>query len=113
MDTQFARKLVAEALALLASHPHAPASDVLDLVIRDRDVWLEDLLDHMEPPSPFSLLVAEAVGDCMSSTEWRAFTGPQADERSREVMRREYRESVWPKFVERYGLLYPSPEHLR
>ena len=100
--------IIEEALALRRSHPHAPAADVLDLVIRGRDIWLEDLLDHIEPPSPFALLVAEAIGDCMSAAEWRAFTGPNADERVREAMLLEYRTCVVAKFVNRYGWSPPQ-----
>lgn len=57
------RAIVDEALALRASHPHAPAVDILDLAIKGRDAWLEDFFEHMVPPSPFALLVAEAVDD--------------------------------------------------
>src|SRR5688572_32631435 len=102
--------IVTEALALRASHPHAPAADVLDLVMNGRSPWLEDFLDHMEPPTPFALLVAEAVDDCMSSVEWRDLTGPNADPRVRDALVQLYRESVWPKFVRRYGLSWtPQP----
>src|SRR5262245_15720230 len=97
--------IVNEALALRKSHPHAPAADVLDLLMRGREYWLEDFLDHMEPPAPFALLVAEAVGDCMTA-EWTALTGPHLDERARAGMRQVYNESVWPKFFKRYGLSY-------
>jgi hypothetical protein len=41
VDTTINR-IVSEALALRLSHPHAPAADVLDLVIKERGVWLED-----------------------------------------------------------------------
>jgi hypothetical protein len=102
--------VVNEALALRRSHPHAPAVDVLDLVIRGRDVWLEDFLDPMVPPSPFALLVAEAVGDCMTAGEWRGLTGLDADPRVRDALVQMYREAVWPKFVGRYGFSYPAPE---
>jgi hypothetical protein len=47
--------------------------------MRGRENWLEDFFDHMEPTSPFALLVAEAVGDCMTAAEWRGMTGPNAD----------------------------------
>lgn len=94
--------IVNEALALRASHPHAPAADVLDLAMQGHEVWLEDLLVHMVPPSPFALLVAEAVGDLSPACEWRALTGPNADEKVREAMRQSYIECVLPKFVKRY-----------
>jgi hypothetical protein len=98
-----AHAVVDEALALRASHPRAPAADVLDLVMQDHECWLDDFFEHMWPPSAFALLVAEAVGDRMTAGEWRAFTGPDADERLRDAMRHHYAESVWPKFVKRYG----------
>jgi hypothetical protein len=82
-----ADKAICEALALRKSHPNAPAADVLDLVMRGHaDLWPEDLFDHLAPPAPFGLLVAEAVTDCMTAAEWCAFTGPNANERVREAM---------------------------
>lgn len=109
MPSTVANNIIGEALALRASHPHAPAGDVLDLVLRGhKDLWLEDLLDHIVPPAPFALLVAEAVRDCMSSAEWQAFTGPKADERLRAVMLQEYKNSVVPKFVGRFGWSPPG-----
>lgn len=105
--------LVQEALALRGSHPRAPAADVLDLVMRGRTPWLEDFFEHMEPPSPFALLVAEAFGDCMSTADWLNLTGSRVDPRVREALTQLYRESVWPKFVKRYGWSPPqtdSPE---
>lgn len=102
-----ARSIVDEALALRESHPHAPAVDVLDLAMQGHTVWLEDFSEHMVPPSPFALLVAEAMGDCMSLADWSVYTGPGADEKVRDAMRQQYATSVWPKFVKRYGFSYP------
>jgi hypothetical protein len=102
--------IVNAALALRASHPHAPAVGVLDLAIKGRGVWLEDFLEHVLPPSPFALLVAEAMGDCMMAAEWKAFTGPDANARVRDAMTREYATSVLPKFVKRYGFSHPQAE---
>jgi hypothetical protein len=106
-------EIVTEALALRASHPNAPAADVLDLVMKGRTPWLEDFLDHMEPPAPFALLVAEAVDDCMTAADWHGLTGPGADPRVRDALVQLYRESVWPKFVGRYGLSYPPSQEPR
>ena len=50
-------------MALRASHAHASAADVLDLVMQGRQYRLVDFGDHMLPPAPFALLVAEVVGD--------------------------------------------------
>jgi hypothetical protein len=100
--------IVKEALALRRSHPHAPALDVLDLVMKGRLPWLEDFFDHLEPPAPFALLVAEAVDDSMSAADWRSLTGPNAEPRVRDTLVQLYRESVWPRFVRRYGFSYPA-----
>lgn len=94
--------IVSEALALRTSHAHAPAADVLDLVMRGRQYRLVDFGDHMLPPAPFALLVAEAVGDHMSPAEWEAFTGPAADASLRATLQLQFALNVWPKFLERY-----------
>ena len=94
---------VNEALVLRVSRPNIPAAEVLDLVMRGRDCLLDDFLSQMVPPSPFALLVAEAVGDCMTAGEWIAFTANNANEASRQMWLREYVYSVLPKFAKRYG----------
>jgi len=96
--------IVHEALALRESHAHAPASDILDLVMQGRQYRLVDFGEHMLPPAPFALLVAEAVGDRMSPTEWEAFTGPRADAHLRATLQLQYALNVWPKFLERYSV---------
>jgi len=58
----------------------------------------------MLPPSPFALLVAEAMGDHMSSAEWEAFTGPKADANLRAALQLQFALNVWPKFLERYSI---------
>lgn len=110
--------IISECLALRVSHPHAPAADVLDLAMKGREVWLEDLLDRMQPPCEFALFVAEAVDDCMTAAEWRALTGPDADPPVRDALRQLYAESVWPMSVRRYGWSPPqaldaAPKRLR
>lgn len=98
---------ISEALARRRSHPHAPARDVLDLVIRGRGLWLEDFFERMVPPDPFALLVAEAVGDFSPPAEWLALTGPNSNDGVRAAMRQNYAETVLPKFVKRYGWTPP------
>lgn len=107
MSDPLVATIINEALALRRSHPHAPAADVLDLVMEGRQPWLEDFFDHMMPPDPFALLVAEAVGDFSPPAEWRALTGPNADEKVRAFMQQEYANSVLPKFVRHYGFSWP------
>jgi hypothetical protein len=96
--------IVHEALALRSSHAHAPAADVLDLVMQGRQYRLVDFGEHMLPPAPFALLVAEAVGDRMSPAEWEAFTGPLADANLRATLQLQFALNVWPKFLERYSV---------
>ena len=98
-----AATIVNEALALRAAQPQVSAADVLDLVMKGRDCALDDFLGYLVPPSSFALLVAEAVGNCMTAGEWIAFTGNNPNRASRRMWLRAYTESVLPKFVKRYG----------
>ena len=102
MPDPIAQAIVREALSLRHSHAHAPAADVLDLVMQGRQHRLLDFGEHMLPPAPFALLVAEAVGDRMSAAEWEAFTGPKADANLRSTLQLQYALNVWPKFLQRY-----------
>ena len=104
MPDPIAKAIIDESLALRKSHPHAPAADVLDLVMLGRQYRLVDFGDHMLPPLPFALLVAEAMGDHMSATEWEALTGPKADASLRATLQLQYALNVWPKFLERYSI---------
>jgi hypothetical protein len=105
--SEAAQKVVDIALALRKSHPCAPAIDILDLVMRGRaNLWLEDLFEHMVPPAPFALFVAQALGDASPSAEWLALTGPAADEKVRTFMRRSYDQTVLLRFCRRYGLYW-------
>jgi hypothetical protein len=96
--------IITEALALRVSHPKAPASDVLDLVMQGRQYRLVDFGEHMVPPAPFALLVSEAVGDCMSADDWATATGPKADPHLRATLQLQFALNVWPKFLVRYSL---------
>jgi|SRR5512138_2802271 hypothetical protein len=102
MPDSIAQAIVSESLALRVSHGHASAADVLDLVMQGRQFRLIDFGEHMLPPSPFALLVAEAVGDAMSPAEWEAFTGPNADANLRSALQLQFALNVWPKFLLRY-----------
>jgi hypothetical protein len=104
MPDPIALAIVSESLALRASHDHAPAADVLDLVMRGRQFRLIDFGEHMLPPAPFALLVAEAVGDAMSAAEWEAFTGPRADANLRSTLQLQFALNVWPRFLQRYHI---------
>jgi hypothetical protein len=77
---------------------------VLDLVMQGRQFRLIDFAEHMLPPAPFALLVAEAVGDAMSAAEWEAFTGPNADANLRSTLQLQFALNVWPRFLQRYHI---------
>jgi len=47
------------------------------------------------------------------TAEWKALTGPSADEKVRDFMRQEYANSVLPKLVRRYGFLWLPAEDER
>ena len=104
MSDPIALAIVNESLALRTSHGHASAADVLDLVMQGRQFRLIDFGEHMLPPAPFALLVAEAVGDAMSPAEWEAFTGPKADASLRSTLQLQFALNVWPKFLQRYHI---------
>ena len=104
MPDPIALAIVDESLALRASHGHASPADVLDLVMQGRQFRLLDFGEHMLPPAPFALLVAEAVGDTMSPAEWEAFTGPKADANLRSTLQLQFALNVWPKFLQRYHI---------
>jgi hypothetical protein len=104
MSDPIAAAIVSESLALRASHDHASPADVLDLVMQGRQFRLLDFGEHMLPPAPFALLVAEAVGDAMSADEWEAFTGPKADANLRSTLQLQFALNVWPKFLQRYHI---------
>ncbi len=69
MADPLARAIAAEALALRASHAHAPVVDVLDLVMRSRDRRQTDFGDLADPPHPLALLIAEAFDTVMTPKE--------------------------------------------
>lgn len=102
MQDPIAQAIVDECLALRGTHAHAPARDVLDLVMQGRQGRLVDFGEQMLPPAPFALLVADALDDLMSSADWAACTGPKADASLRSALRLQFALNVWPKFLQRY-----------
>lgn len=73
MPTAAAQKLAAEVLTVRRSHPHVPALDVLDLVMKGGR-QLPESDDVAPPPAPFALVVAEAFDRGMTADEWRQWT---------------------------------------
>ena len=103
-----AQAVVQAAVHLNRSHPHAPAIDVLDLVMEGR---IDQTLDFAhpagslaEPGSPFGKLLAAAFDEAMTANEWAAFTGPAAEPPLREGCLEIWRTHVLPRFAGRYGV---------
>jgi len=103
MSSAEAQKLTAEVMTVCRSHSHAPAIDVLDLVMKGRRP-LPAFGDLALPPAPFALVVAEAFDCGMSVDEWRRWTVPPADPVLSAAMLVVWANEVWPKFVGRYGV---------
>ena len=103
MSAAEALKLAAEVLTVRRSHPHAPALDVLDLVIKGGR-RLPEIDDIAPPPSPFALVVAEAFDRGMTVDDWRRWTVPPADPALMVALRDVWLSEVWPRFVQRYGV---------
>ena len=101
-------EIAAEALVLrnslpeLPELPELPALEVLDQVMRSRYGRHVDFGGLAVPPSPFSLLVVDAL-DCMPSSDW---AGPWrcGHPRVQPFLLRVWHTEVWPKFRVRYSL---------
>jgi hypothetical protein len=79
MSTPEAQKIATEAVTLRKSHAHAPALDILDLVMKHHHHRCFDFGDLATPPAPFALVVAEAFDQGMTVDEWARWTIPPAD----------------------------------
>jgi len=104
MPSPEAVKITNQVENLRRTHPHAPALDVLDLVMRGRTGKPIDFGDLAMPPREFALTVAEAFDTVMTRAEWQAWTRPGADPQVRAAALAIWPIEVWPKFCERYGL---------
>ncbi len=97
---------------LARTHPHAPALDVLDLVMKGR---IEQTLDFSDlaavdgslaaPGSPFGRIIAAAFDEAMTPNELAAFTGPAAEAALRDACLEIWRIQVVPRFAARYGVV--------
>jgi hypothetical protein len=81
MSSRDALAVIQAAVGLNRTHPHAPALDVLDLVMRGRAGQVLDFDDPAAPngslaaaSAPFGQLLAAAFDDVMTPTEWMALT---------------------------------------
>lgn len=94
------------------THRHAPALDVLDLVMKGRIDQILDFIDPATPDgslaapgAPFGQLLAVAFDDAMTPVEWKAFTDADVDARLRQGCLEIWRIHVVPRFEARYGVV--------
>jgi hypothetical protein len=112
MSSRDALALVQTAISLIRTHPHAPALDALDLVMRGRADQVLDFSDPTAPNGslaapamPFGQLIAAAFDQAMTPAEWKAFTGATADPGLRDGCLEIWRVYVMPRFVARHGVV--------
>ena len=106
MSNADARAVVSTAVSLSASHPHAPAADVLALALQGRSGQVLDFgepaAEHgsiASPRSPFGQLVAAAFDQAMTPAEWQLFTGPDAHPHLRVACLMAWHGDVLPKMA--------------
>lgn len=111
MSNAEARTVISDAISLSTSHPHAPAADVLELVLRGRRGQVLDFEDPgallgslAAPGGPFGQLVAAAFDSAMTPHEWRLFTGPDAHPKLRMACLMAWRSDVVPKMAFQHGV---------
>jgi hypothetical protein len=95
--------IVAATLALRLSHPAAPARDVLELVLRDRDGPPLEFGQAGHLPHPFARLVTDAYDDVMSAAEWCGLIAGAAGPAKRRLLE-VWRSEVWAPFARCYRL---------
>ena len=99
--------IVAEARSLRNLQPAMSAMKVLDRVMRGRYGRRIDFGELAMPPSPFSLLVAEALDGGMLANDWAGLWRCNSHPRVRATLLQIWADEVWPKFVVRYSLYRP------
>jgi len=92
------------AITVRASHPAAPALDVLDLVLRGRQLApLNSAAEWLAPATPFGQIIAEAFDHAMTPAEWAAWTSDVADPSLRVALHGIWALYILPRFAARYG----------
>jgi hypothetical protein len=94
--------IIGESLKLRASHPAAPALDVLDLVLLGRRARPIDF-GELSPVSPFGLLVVEAFDRGMLVCDWLGLYR-FGDPRVIAVLEDVWRKEVWPSFTAHFDI---------
>jgi len=96
--------IVAEALVLRRHEPRITALAVLDRVMRGRHGQQIDFGTLATPPSPFSMLVAEALDGGMRASDWAGLWRHNSHPKLRSTLMSIWVREVWPKFIVRSSL---------
>ena len=99
--------IVAEGRTLRNSQPGLTAVQVLDHVMLGRYGCRNDFGVLAMPPSPFSLLVAEALHGGMLVSEWAGLWRCNSHPKIRATLLQIWADEVWPKFEVRYSFYRP------
>lgn len=91
-------------MSLRLSHPHAPVSDTLDLVMKGRQGQRLDFGADGIPPAPFALVVAATFDRGMSVQDWEGLLGPNADAAIKATLLQVWHDHVWPQFLRCYRI---------
>lgn len=98
-------ELAALAVRVSARRPGASALSVLDLVLRDGVGAEVDMgAAWIQPAAPFGQLLAAALDNIMSPTEWANGSLCSTDERWRYAVNLVWRNTVLEAFAARFGL---------
>lgn len=105
MPNQVTHEVAQAAAALRFSHGHAPALDILALVLHGRrGQVLHAGAPWLAPASQFGQLVAAAFDKGMTPQDWAAWTVPPADPAFQQALACVWRSSVLPAFAAYFGL---------
>jgi hypothetical protein len=96
--------LARNASTLRRTHPHAPALDLLDLVIRGYAGSVSDFADASKPCSEFGQLIAEAFDKGMAPEDWRLVEHPNTPAPAVAALMGLWRDEVLVAFGARYAL---------
>jgi len=92
------------ALAIHASHPKAPALDILNVCLGQRTGCVSDLGPAVEAGEPFALPIADAFDKGMTRDEWLWVDSPLADPKLVAALRQPWKTEVLPRFAAHYSL---------
>ena len=97
-------EVAVNALLLRKSRPDLPALEVLDHAMHGRYGRRIDFGDLATPPTPFAMLVVDALDGGMPLCDWEGLWRCDWEGKVRPFLLKVWAEEVWPKFLVRYSL---------